>query len=74
YMTVAGSFCQDWMPGDLNNDSGLNVLDIVMMVNIIIGEITDPDECVVWAADINGDGDINILDVVQVVNMIVDGN
>ena len=74
YVTVTGSFCQDWMPGDLNNDSALNVLDIVMMVNIIIGELPDPGECEVWAADINGDDDINILDVVQVVNLIIDGN
>ncbi|NQU68561.1 MAG: S8 family serine peptidase [Candidatus Marinimicrobia bacterium] len=73
-MNVSGAFCQDWAMGDLNNDLALNVLDIVIMVNIIIGELQDPGECALWAADINADGAINVLDVVLVLNIIIDGN
>ncbi|SVE00648.1 uncharacterized protein METZ01_LOCUS453502, partial [marine metagenome] len=52
--------------GDLNSDEILNVLDIIIMVNVILGvEPYNPD------ADLNGDGNINILDVVQLVNLIL---
>jgi hypothetical protein len=54
------------MMGDLNGDEVLNVLDIIIMVNVILGvEPNNPD------ADLNGDGNINILDVVQLVNLIL---
>ena len=52
--------------GDLNSDDIINILDIVLMVNIILGgnEFID-------VADINNDGLINIIDVVQLVNIII---
>jgi len=54
------------MMGDLNGDEVLNVLDIIIMVNVILGvEPFNP------AADLNGDGIVNILDVVQEVNLIL---
>jgi len=52
-------------PGDVNNDSILNVLDIVSMITLILdGEYT---EC----GDVNSDGDLNILDVITFVNIIL---
>jgi len=69
-MMVTGSFCQDWQTGDVNNDSDLNVLDIVMLVTIIVGDLTNPDECTVWASDLNEDTEVNILDVVTLLNII----
>ena len=56
--------------GDLNNDSTLNILDIVSLVNIIL-ETVDPNEYQAWASDINQDNLINILDVVILVNLIL---
>jgi len=52
--------------GDLNNDSILDVLDIVLMVNIIIDTIYNP------VADINEDSFVDVLDVVIIVNMLID--
>ena len=57
--------------GDLNVDSNVDILDIVILLNIIIGEI-NPDENLVEAADINDDNVINVLDVVNLVNIVLD--
>ncbi|MFQ6092677.1 MAG: glycoside hydrolase domain-containing protein [bacterium] len=59
------------VPGDVNGDGTVNVLDIVRAVNIILG-IGDPaTEYERWAADCNGDGGVDILDVVGIVNLIL---
>ena len=55
--------------GDVNNDTILNVLDVVIIVNIALGEL-DYIEC----ADLNNDHIINILDVVQLINLILSNN
>jgi hypothetical protein len=51
--------------GDLNDDGTLNVQDIIIMINIILGDEYNE------AADLSGDGIINILDVIQLVNLIL---
>ena len=58
------------MPGDINSDSMLNVLDIVLVVNFILGSDT-PSESEFLAADLNGDGTLNILDIVILTNLIL---
>ena len=60
----------DFIPGDVNFDNEINVLDIVLMVSFILGEPTDEYEY--SAADINQDGLLNILDIVALVNIILD--
>ena len=55
--------------GDLNFDGIINVIDIVSLVNGILGgELTDDQQL---AADLNGDGTINVIDIVSLVNMIL---
>ena len=51
--------------GDLNDDGTLNVQDIIIMINIILGDEYNE------AADLSGDSIINILDVIQLVNLIL---
>ena len=58
------------MPGDVNEDSEVNVLDVVIMVNIILLE-EELTEYIQWAADLNFDGDINVMDIVLLVNQIL---
>ena len=58
------------MPGDINNDSVLNILDIVLVANFILGSDT-PDASEFAAADLNSDGILNILDVVTLTNLIL---
>lgn len=57
--------------GDVNADDTVNVSDIVVLVNYILGGGTSADgwEC----GDMNADGTINVSDIVQVVNYILGG-
>ena len=56
--------------GDVNQDGGLNVLDVVLMVNFALG-VNDPSEAEFLFSDFNQDGIINVLDIVQLVNTIL---
>ena len=58
------------LPGDINDDSLLNVLDIVMMVNFVLNT-SNPTNSQFNASDINNDGLLNVLDVVMLVNLIL---
>ena len=53
---------------DVNEDGGLNVLDIVQIVNHVVGIQSLTNECV---ADMNQDGVVNILDVVVAINIVI---
>jgi hypothetical protein len=55
---------------DVNDDNNVDVLDVVQMVNIVLGNII-PDDYQSCAADVNSDGNIDVLDVVQTVNLIL---
>ena len=56
----------DNLLGDLNYDGSLNVQDVVIMINMILGNIESD-----LIADINNDGGINIQDVVILINSIL---
>ena len=56
----------DGVLGDLNGDGTINILDVIIMVNIILG--VEPESAL---ADLNGDGVVNILDIVQEINLIL---
>jgi len=60
--------------GDVNFDNQVNVVDIVIMVNFILG-IAEPTNEEFIAADVNGDGQINVVDVVaNISNILGRGN
>jgi hypothetical protein len=56
--------------GDVNYDGNLNILDIVQVVNYILGtlEFTDMQ---FYLADMNQNGEIDILDLVILANAIL---
>ena len=56
--------------GDLNADGIINILDLVSIVNIIIGA-TEPNASELVTADLNNDGIIDVLDLVQLLNLIL---
>ncbi len=68
-----GDDCADagYSAGDVNADGGVNVLDIVSVVNHILGEALEG--CALGSADMNDDGDVNVLDIVSIVNVILGG-
>ena len=53
-------------PGDINDDGTINILDVVLVVNIILG--TNGFNS---SADLNNDGIANVLDIVLLVNIIL---
>jgi exonuclease III len=63
--------CSESGDGDVNNDGILNVLDLVSIIQFILGE-TDFSESQSCSADKNYDSLINILDIVQIISDILD--
>ena len=56
--------------GDVNFDNQINIVDIVIMVNFILG-ITAPTNEEFIAADLNEDGELNVIDVVANISNIL---
>ena len=52
--------------GDINGDSLVNVIDVVQLVSIALGESSETS-----SADLNDDGVINVLDVIFLVNIVL---
>ena len=57
--------------GDLNQDEIVNVQDLILLVNFVLG-IDNPSDQQFNAGDVNGDGILNILDIIATVNIILD--
>ena len=55
-----------FLEGDVNFDNIVNILDIIIVVNIVLGLSLYSD-----LADFNNDQIINILDVIQLVNIVL---
>jgi hypothetical protein len=62
--------CEYLMPGDINADGEINVLDVVQLVGFILGT-SNPNDTQIASGDLNGDGVLNVLDVVALVNIIL---
>lgn len=58
------------MTGDVNGDRSINVLDVLAVINHILGIQTLEGESRL-RADCNGEGNINILDALGIVNVIL---
>ena len=56
--------------GDVNGDGSSDVIDIVLIVNVILGG-SFADHCAGAAADLNGDGSADVLDIVHIVNLVL---
>ncbi len=59
----------EFLCADVNEDGLVNVLDIISMVNYIMGGNPSPFNLEV--ADITADGGINVLDIIALVNIIM---
>ena len=58
------------MLGDINMDDAVNILDVVILVNFILGSQM-PSDIEFSASDLNNDDILNVLDIVQLVNIIL---
>ena len=52
--------------GDVNNDNNVDVLDVVLVVNMILGS-----ESQNFSADLNNDNSINVQDIIFLINLIL---
>ena len=69
YMDILVDIPNDFIEGDLNQDTNVNILDIVILVDIVVNLTYDEDDLQV--SDFNNDGQLNILDIVSWVNYIL---
>ena len=58
-------------PGDINQDMSVDILDVIILVNFILGQ-QEPTNIQFMAADINEDNIINIQDVILLINLILE--
>ena len=58
--------CEQQIPGDINNDTSVNVQDVILMVNLILANEYNN------VADLNSDNLLNVQDVVLLVNIILE--
>jgi len=56
--------------GDVNIDSTIDVLDVVLLLNFIL-EYVNLTEDQIWLSDLNQDGILNVLDIISLVNIIL---
>ncbi len=57
------------MVGDCNGDGSVDILDVVEIINYILG--TPNQDFIFENCDMDGDGLINVIDVIQLVNLIL---
>ena len=68
--TTQGADCSDILPGDINQDNSLDILDIVLIVNHIVGNNLLNDEQI-EISDMNNDSYVDILDILIIMNIII---
>lgn len=54
--------------GDINQDEEVNVSDVTMLVDYLLGTLDEADENLF---DVNGDGEVNASDVTRLINIIL---
>ena len=57
--------------GDVNMDENINVLDVVLTVNYVLGS-GDLSDYQIQLSDLNNDTIVNILDIILIVNIILE--
>tara|TARA_B100001123_G_C15187405_1_gene977878 strand:- start:365 stop:1351 length:987 start_codon:yes stop_codon:yes gene_type:complete len=57
------------IPGDLTQDQNVDILDVVVMVNLIMGGTPTSGE--LFIGDLNYDGFLNIQDIILLINIIL---
>lgn len=63
---------KDYIPGDVNGDGVVTIVDVTAAVKIILGR--DSSGLVREAADINGDGQVTVVDITAIVNIVLSGS
>ncbi len=62
----------EYKSGDPNNDGSIDVVDITMVANYILGN--DPENFIFAAADVDADGTVDVNDIISIANIILYGS
>ena len=63
-------FIEPQLQGDINNDGNVNIIDVVILVDFILG-YQSLNEDQIEQANMNNDGTVNIIDIVMLVESIL---
>ena len=69
FVSLIFNQCDDLILGDANNDTTLDVVDIVLIVNMIFDQYDSTD---IYILDVNQDTILDVIDVVILINHILD--
>ncbi|MCB9653610.1 MAG: S8 family serine peptidase [Deltaproteobacteria bacterium] len=64
-----GRYDRPALLGDVNGDQVVNVADLQLLVNVLLGTQTDPG--IVGRADIDRDGHVTVVDLQRLVNVLI---
>ena len=65
--------CENPVLGDVNCDSIINVIDIITIMNMILGsDLNNFSDYEIWSADLSGDNTIDIFDIITIVNLVLE--
>ncbi|NOZ09226.1 MAG: hypothetical protein GXO91_10205 [FCB group bacterium] len=68
--TINDGNCQYGLPGDINQDNGVNVLDVVTIVDMILN-MAEPTPYELNTGDVDCGGTLDIVDIVIIINCII---
>ena len=57
------------LEGDLNIDNTMNIFDILLLIDHILGDVDDVNP---YVADINGDSMVNIMDMIRLIQQVME--
>ncbi len=60
----------DIISGDINDDSLINIQDIILVVQFILGTL-DPSDYQFLASDMNSDDQLNVSDIILIMNIVL---
>ena len=64
--------CGNPQLGDINCDQIINVIDVISIMNMILGDISLYTDYELWAGDLTGDDIVDVFDIITIVNIILD--
>ena len=70
FLALPTDVCQQWILGDLDNSQSITVLDILLLADQVMAEIS-VGLCPPTIADINEDGFVNVVDIIYLTNLIL---
>ncbi len=69
-LKMAGKPVEQIIPGDINRDYAVNILDVVVMINIILGD-TETTDWHILTGDLDDNNSIDVTDIVLLIHLLL---